>query len=337
VKRSLMEFLCDPVDQSELEIRDEILYPDGTIKSGVLASKGGREYLITEGIPRFVSSLQIKGAVKSFGDEWNYFNYDLFKANWLNHVVKNTFGGTSVFKGKIVVDCGAGSGMQSRWMAESGAERVIALELSHSVDGIMKTNLAGMNNVDVIQCSIDTPPIKTGSIPGIVICHNVIQHTPSVERTARALWGIVGKGGELVFNCYMKYPENLVWMARWVLVYRPLRAILSRCPFMVILLYAKIMAILRFIPVLEPLLEKSQFVVRGNVPPRPDLTLRQYRQAVLNTYDWYGSHAYQAQKTGKELRNLVAKLQPDSRYIQNLEEHLKINFPPGLAIRITKS
>lgn len=332
-----MEFLCDPVDQSELEIRNEILYPDGTIQAGILVSKGGREYPITNGIPRFVSCAPDKGAVDSFGDEWNYFNYDLFKGNWLNHVVKNTFGDTSVFKGKVIVDCGAGSGMQTRWMAEAGAERVIALELSHSVDGVMKKNLAGAGNVDVVQCSIDNPPIKMGAIHGIVICHNVIQHTPSVERTARALWKVVGKGGELVFNCYMKYPDNIVWMIRWILVYRPLRAILSRCPFQIILLYAKAMAMLRFVPVLGWLLEKSQMIIRGDVPPGPDLKLRQYRQTVLNTYDWYGFHAYQAQKTGKELRDLVAELQPDPKYIRNLDEYLKVPLPPGLAIRISRN
>lgn len=82
------------------------------------------------------------------------------------------------------------------------------MELSNAVDGVIKRNLAGLTNVDGIQCSIDRPALKGGSIEGIVICHNVIQHTPSVEKTAKALWSLVGKNGEFVFNCYIKYSEN---------------------------------------------------------------------------------------------------------------------------------
>jgi len=70
-------------------------------------------------------------------------------------VVTNTFGREDVFSGKIVVDRGAGSGMQTRWMTELGAQRVIALELSDSVDHVMKSNSGHLKNVDVIQCSID--------------------------------------------------------------------------------------------------------------------------------------------------------------------------------------
>jgi len=139
MKRDLLDFLCDPDDQSELKLVDPMLRGDGEIEAGLLVSvKTGRKYAIKNGVPRFNDDQAIGDSVESFGEEWNYFNYDLFRINWLNHVVNHTFGDETVFKGKIVVDCGAGSGMQSRWMAELGAKRVIALELSNSVEGVMK-------------------------------------------------------------------------------------------------------------------------------------------------------------------------------------------------------
>jgi uncharacterized protein YbaR (Trm112 family) len=330
MRRDLLAILCDPEDQSELElvtsdVGDEVM-------QGVLISGSGRIYPILDGLPRFVS---VTSDVHSFGDEWNYFNYDLFKANWSEHVVSNTFGSAEVFRNQTVVDCGAGSGMQARWMAEAGAGRVIALEMSHSVDGVMKRNLAGVPNVDVIQCSITKPPIRRGSIEGIVICHNVLQHTRSVEETATGLWAML-HSGEFVFNCYLRYP-GVFWWLRWVLVYRPLRAVLSRCPFWAILSYAKVMAILRFIPLLGGLLEKAQLVLRGEVPPGPRKLSRMYRAAVLNTFDWYGSHSFQHQKTPDELRALVSALQPDSSKVHNLERYLRRPLPPGLAIRLIKS
>lgn len=86
------------------------------------------------------------------------------------------------------------------------------LDLSHSVDDVVKRNLAGVKNVDIIQCSIDAPPLRDESIEGIVYCHNVIQHTPSVEKTAHALYSLVAPGGEFVFNCY---PLNDKGLVRW--------------------------------------------------------------------------------------------------------------------------
>lgn len=332
----LTDLLCDPIDRSPLDLDDAVMDGNGAVDSGRLVSRNGRSYRIIDGVPRFVPSTAKASSVTSFGDEWNHFNYDLFKTNWITHVVKNTFGTPDIFAGKIVVDCGAGSGMQTKWIAELGAKRVIALELSHSVDNVMRRNLASISNVDVVQCSIDHPPLREGSIDGIVMCHNVIQHTASVEDTARGLWSTVGPGGEFVFNCYMSYPEDPLWMARWKLVYRPLRAFLSQRSFRFILSYARCMAILRLVPILGSILEASQVALRGDVPRGPNRLYRMYKSAELNTFDWYGSHAYQHQKTTQEIRDLVAELQPNEDLVRNLDRYLTRPIPPGLAIRIAK-
>lgn len=167
---------------------------DGGIQSGDLVAPSGRRYPIVNGIPRFVETVASK-SVSSFGDEWNHFNFTDFKINWLQHTVANTFGSTDAFKDKLIVDAGGGSGAQTKWFSEYGAKHVIMLDLSHSVDDVVQRNLAGLKNVDVIQCSIDAPPLLDQSIDGVVYCHNVIQHTPSVEKTAHALYGLVARGG----------------------------------------------------------------------------------------------------------------------------------------------
>ncbi len=116
----LLDYLCDPVDKSPLDLRDPQFGDDGHIISGLLKSAGGRSYPIRNGIPRFVSENE-QAHVASFGDEWNYFNFDDFRLNWTQHSIKNTFGSLDEFRGKIVVDAGAGSGIQSRWISEAGA------------------------------------------------------------------------------------------------------------------------------------------------------------------------------------------------------------------------
>ncbi len=224
--------------------------------------------------------------------------------------------------------------MHSRWMSEYGAKHVIALELSDSVDEIMQDNLRGLDNVDVIQCSIDAHPIKSNSINGLVICNAAIQHTPSVETTARALWNMVGPDGEFSFSCYLRYPNDLVWMTRYWLVYRPLRAILSRCSFNTILGYAKLMARLRMVPVLGPILEKANFMVRGEVPPGDRYKERLYETTVLNTFDWYGSHELQHQLSAEEISEICSRLTPKPKRILNLDFYFKRPLPPGLPIRL---
>lgn len=336
MRRDLLDYLCDPVDKSPLRLEDPVADARGDITSGRLISSGGRAYPIRDGIPRFAAEAGAADSVRAFGDEWNYFNFDQFKLNWLQHTVRNTFGSPDAFKGKLIVDAGAGSGMQSRWVREAGARRVIALELSHSVDGVLRKNLEGCDGVDVVQCSIDRPPLRDRCIDGFVICHNVIQHTPSVDDTARALWALVAPGGELVFNCYLKNDFNAVRRFRFWL-YRQLRRLLSRSSFTFLLWYSRIMALLRFVPLLGVMLERLCFVVRGDVPDGPGWGRRAYRLAVLNTFDWYGMHDYQHHKTRDEIRALVNELQPDPTRVANLDDYARIPAPPpGCAVRVAR-
>lgn len=69
-------------------------------------------------------------------------------------------------------------------------------------------------------------------------------------------------------------------MARWLLIGRPLRFVLSRCPFGVRLAYARTVARLRQLPVIGPVLEKMQIVIRGDVPDGYRFEQRQFESAV---------------------------------------------------------
>jgi len=334
----LLNYLCEPVTKAPLELIDAEYDSGGQIRAGVLRSPSGKEYPIRNGIPRFVSGVPTS-TVTSFGDEWNYFNFVDFKINWLSHTVANTFGSTDVFRNKLIVDAGGGSGSQTRWFLEYGAQHVIMIDLSHSVDNVVQENLSEFSNVDVIQSSIDHPPLRDGSIDGIVYCHNVIQHTPSVERTAKALFACVGPGGEFVFNCYPKNDQGIVRWIRFHLIYKPLRWFLSKMPFLIILFYARLMGLIRLVPVLGTFLERAGFCVQGDVPVIPKegaiaRLIRRFRTTTLNTFDCFGSHAYQHHKSGAEIRALVRALQPDGAKILNMDKYFLRPAPIGCALRI---
>jgi uncharacterized protein YbaR (Trm112 family)/ubiquinone/menaquinone biosynthesis C-methylase UbiE len=335
---NLLNFLCEPVTKAPLKLVDAVTSEDGNIQSGFLVTASGERYPIINGIPRFVDYVPT-ATVESFGDEWNHFNFTDFKINWLKHTVANTFGGTAVFKDKLIVDAGGGSGAQSKWFAEYGARHVIMMELSQSVDDVVQRNHAGLKNIDVIQCSIDAPPLRDQSIDGIVYCHNVIQHTPSVEKTAHALYALTAPSGEFVFNCY---PLNDHGLLRWVrhhLIYQSLRALLSRMPFSLILAYSRLMACLRLIPGFGVFLEKSYFCVTGDVPRLANESAwayakRRFKNTALNTFDCYGSHSFQHFKTDDQIRDLVKAMQPDSSKVVNMYKYFQRPTPIGCALRI---
>jgi len=311
----LLDYLREPVTKTSLTLIDEVIDEKGNIVSGALRSPSGRRYPIIDGVPRFVESTELREAVQSFGDEWNHFNFTDQKVQWLSHIVKNTFGSTEIFQDNVIVDCGGGSGAQSKWFAEYGAKHVIMLELSHTVDGIARQNLAGLSNVDIVQCSIDAPPLASHGIDGIVYCCNVIQHTPSVENTARALFDLVAPGGEFVFNCYPLNDRTPLRWLRYHIVQKGMRAILSRQSFGTILAYANTMARLRTIPGLGNFLEKAGFSVTGDVPTIAGESRAEHRERVrrataLNTFDGFGSHAHQHHKSDDEIRALVRDLSP---------------------------
>jgi ubiquinone/menaquinone biosynthesis C-methylase UbiE len=337
----LLKYLCDPITKGNLALTAETYDADGSIVAGKLVGENGVIYPIEKGIPRFTKSDELSKTVHSFGDEWNHFNFLDFKAHWLSHTVANTFGSTDIFKDKVIIDAGGGSGAQTLWMLESNAKHVIMMDLSHSVDGVVQRNLkpSGFKNCDVIQCSIDLPPIKGQSIEGMVICHNVIQHTPSVEGTAKALFELVAPGGEFVFNCYPLNDQGFFRWCRFHLIYRPLRAILSRMPFGVILFYSRFMGLVRLFPILGFLAEKLNLCIQGDVPSLGnekwlDKLIRRYKATALNTFDGFGSHAFQHHKSEYEIKSLVESLQPNPEKVLNAGKYFSRPTPIGCALRI---
>lgn len=336
----LLELICEPVTKAPLTLVDATYDSLGNVITGVLKTAEGKTYPIVDGIPRFVDFVS-STTVESFGDEWNHFNFVDFKVNWLSHTVTNTFGSVDAFKDKLIVDAGGGSGSQSKWFAELGAKHVIMLDLSHSVDDVVRRNLLGLKNVDVIQCSIDAPPLKSNSIDGIVYCHNVIQHTPSVQKTAKSLFDIVAVGGEFVFNCYSLNDHGALRWVRFHLIYKPLRALLSKRSFKTIMRYAQAVSVLRLVPILGEILEKLSVVVQGDVPPVQGESWvsrikRRYKNACLNTFDCYGSHEYQHHLSDDEIRALVKSMQPDESRVVNSDTYYLRPPPIGCALRVFK-
>jgi SAM-dependent methyltransferase/uncharacterized protein YbaR (Trm112 family) len=322
-----LDVLACPACGSSLELRDEV-FEQEQIASGRLVCSCRASYPVVRGVPRFLSGGQAPRSVASFGFQWDSLNFDAFRLNWLEHVVKRNFGGTGCFAGKTILDCGSGSGMHSRWMLELGASRVISLELSASVDGIMPENLKEFGDRSlVVQCDIAHPPIRPGAVD-LVYCINVIHHTRDPAETTRNLYRLLDGRGEMVVNYYMREERpRLSWRVReWMRtrVFRrlPKRALMGVC---------RVLAAASLLPVLDWLLPKV-LVVRGEVPKGPRYWRRKYRQTVLNTYDWNGSHEFQHYYTAPELEALMWEAGIPLEKVPNFREVVTRRLA-GLAFR----
>ena len=338
----LLSMLADPETGEPVRLANARYDETGSIVEGELVSSTAT-YPIRNGIPRFAEVPSLRKTVHGFGDQWNQFNFTRFRDHWLEHTVRNTFGSVDSFRGKLIVDAGGGSGAQTLWMLQAGARHVILLDLSHSVDDVVQRNLrnSGFTNYDVVQCSIDRPPIRANAVDGLVICHNVIQHTRDVAVTAQKLYEITAPGGEFVFNCYERNDTGVLRKIRWFLYWHVMRRVLPRLPSPVRHGYAMLMAVLREVPLLGPALEKFSFCSRGDVPRGNDSLWRYMRRrlaaTVLNTYDLYGSHAYQHHLSNEELKALVHSLQPEQGKVINFHSYFGRPRPRGCALRVVKS
>lgn len=344
MQRWAMDLLACPKTGQPLRLEDERGEGD-TITTGTLVAPGGERYPIVNGIPRFAGDYddadasarpsvkptgQDAESVESFGWEWNKLNFDKFFLNWRDHLAVPTFGSLDYFKGKTIVDCGAGSGMHSRWMLEAGASRVVSIDLSQSVDGIMPKNLAGFEDRSlIIQGDIANPPLRRGAADAYA-CLNVIQHTQDPPATLAGMYRRLGPGQELFFNIY-RLP--VYWRSQRLLLLREKvrRHFTARLPKPALLGLCKLLALGLFVPGLRNILDR--YIVCGPVPPGPNERKRRYHQAVLNTYDWYGSHAFQFHYSTNDILKMFDRVGITLDRAPGFMDWI-VNHKPGRGLRL---
>lgn len=207
MRQEWVKYLCDPIDKTSLKI-DRVFEKKGRdILFGTLKSKSGNVYNIKEGVPillcRYTQSVK---TVDSFEYEWKKFDFDYGKKGWIQDIVKPILGSTKYFKNKIIVDCGAGSGRQSLWMAQAGAKFVFSIELSNSATTVVKRVTDRFKNrIFVIQADIGHIPINRKNVViDLAYCVNVIQHTKNPKKAVLEISKLLNKNSDFIFNIYLR-------------------------------------------------------------------------------------------------------------------------------------
>lgn len=281
MKKEWLSLLQDPFDGSDIALKEILIEEDNRIFEGTLISGTGNIYQVRQGIPCFLSkTTQDVETVTSFEYEWNEFGFLYAKKGWIQDIVEPLVSTTDYFKDKVIIDCGAGSGAQSRWMAESGAKLVISLELSNTIYTRHKKTISDVNDkVFAIQCDIANPPLKIKA--DIVYCINVIQHTADVEGTFKSLVRLLDDTSVFMFNVYTEKPSApLVRTARKLTTLLPFKLVYYMSFIMAIFLYGVI---------------KLMYITKQANSLIPQI--RSFKETWLDIYDLLGPHKYQAYMT----------------------------------------
>jgi 2-polyprenyl-3-methyl-5-hydroxy-6-metoxy-1,4-benzoquinol methylase len=290
VKKAWLQHLCDPYDGSDLSLTGIAREDNERVYEATLVSATGRRYPVRNGIPAFLTlDFQAKESVESFAYEWNQFGFDFAKEGWLADICRPLVDDDSFFRGKTVVDAGAGSGAQTRWMAEGGAALIFSLELSDVIHTRHKQTIAGFEDrVFAIQCDIARPPLRTQV--DVLYCMNVIQHTADPPATLRSLRRLLRPGGLFLFNIYTKRSEAKFRTVALV------RALIRPLPFPVWKALAFLITAVAW-PLSQIGLKR---IVKSVVP-----ISHSFRETWLDTYDAFGGHWYQKNMTVEDQKKMI--------------------------------
>lgn len=296
MKNYWLKYLKDPADGSTLNLEKKSISTNSKeISHGNLISKTKNTYKIVKGVVILLTNkTQTLKSVESFAYEWEQFGFLFAKETWLNDLIKPLVGSDKFFKGKVVVDAGAGAGAQSRWMIEAGARFVFSLELSNVIfTEHAKTIEWYKEKIFPIQCDIANPPLNVK--PDVIYCMNVIQHTKNPEDTFLALAELMNYKTIFLFNIYDKDKNP---PARLVLI-RFIRLITRFLPFPVWKWVSFFCISFLYLSVKIPFLS----VLVKRIYPLG----KSFKGNWLNLYDLGGAHFYQEYFSESHQKNMIKK------------------------------
>lgn len=142
---------------------------------------------------------------ESFGFQWNRFaqiqidktaNLELSKKRFF----AETGWDTEDLGGKDILEVGSGAGRFTQIILDFTDAELYSIDYSNAVEANFKNN-GPHNRLKLFQASIYELPFAASQFDK-VICLGVLQHTPDVERSVKALIDMAKPGGEVIVDFY---------------------------------------------------------------------------------------------------------------------------------------
>jgi len=187
--------------------------------NGSLTCAEGHSYLITDGVPRFLSSNALSDAPgdaaqtrESFSAKWtripNFGHEAASRQMYVNWYLERYGFGTLdnlrdfLADKKTILDAGTGLGRDAILYGENSSAQVIALDISQSIDFAYQ-HAGHLPNVHLVQADLTMLPCNEGSFD-LLACDQVMHHTPDTKASFDHLVRHLAPGGQIAFYVYKK-------------------------------------------------------------------------------------------------------------------------------------
>jgi SAM-dependent methyltransferase/uncharacterized protein YbaR (Trm112 family) len=213
----LLDVLASPGGRSPLVVAEDRAH-NGEVLDGTLAADDGREFAISDGVPRMAPTLESADEQAdtrtTFGAKWQTISDDErerlaeFQHRWFEQ--RFGFGDETGLARELdgahwVIDAGTGPGIQAARLARVGRANVVGMDLSESVVRARRTFALGRENLDYVQGDILNPPFRRHSFD-FVVADQVLHHTPDCVRAFHSMAELVRPGGQLAAYVYRVKP-----------------------------------------------------------------------------------------------------------------------------------
>jgi 2-polyprenyl-3-methyl-5-hydroxy-6-metoxy-1,4-benzoquinol methylase len=285
---------------SEEKLGDEVI--EGTLSCPIC----NREYLIVNGIPRFVHPEE--NYAENFGYQWHQFRatqIDRISVHSLSRsrLLNDTRWSIEWMQGKLILDAGCGAGRFTDELAQCGA-RVVACDISTAVDACKQTvddpagQTSNRGDVEVVQANLLAMPFKKGAFDAIH-CAGVIQHTPDPDKIMRTLPSHLQSNGRLFYNFYEIDPFTKFQIIKYLL-----RRWTPKWRMQTLVKFSRLMCYVFFVPSFVmsriPVVRFfNRFLPICSVHPGDVTLTQQFNLTLLDTVDWYGPQYEIRQDHGK--------------------------------------
>ena len=245
-----------------------------------------------------------KTVVKSFGDEWaRYDQSGMTEAEALKGFEEyfSVFPWQSLPSGAEGVDMGCGSGRWARFVAPR-VGKLHCVDPSNAID-VAERNLDGFSNIDFHRASLDSSPLKPGSLDfGYSL--GVVHHVPDTAAAIKSITALLKPGAPLLLYIYYSFENRPLWFRLLWRCSDFLRRFICILPAPIKSLVTDIIALLVYFPVsrITVVLEKCGLNAS-------DFPLYYYRNRSLLTLrtdarDRFGT-ALEKRFTRKEIRQMM--------------------------------
>ena len=236
MKERLLKYLVCPECRGDLTLLNPIQQRNEIWEAALNCASCQHNYKVVEGIPRFLPEAidsVVKRNVESFGAQWHLLGErsELNRREFLSYLDGLT---PDFFRGKIVLDAGCGMGKFLYYAAQWGAEDVIGVDMSNSVE-VAAHWTREMPNAHVIQGDIYKLPLREGF--DFIYSIGVLHHLPDPERGFSSLVPLLGGNGEILAWVYAYEGNEL-----YIRFADPLRRLTCRLPLSINKIGAQILA-----------------------------------------------------------------------------------------------